>query len=104
PGPAPLVDWLRAHRRGVVVAGRDEQEPAAGLVALAEALAWPLLADPLSDARRGDAAIAHYDALLRDPEWAAGARPECVLRVGDLPTSKPLRQWLRDRDAPQAAL
>ena len=28
---------------------------------------YPLLADPLSGARRGPAAIAHYDLLLRDP-------------------------------------
>ena len=40
------------------------------------------------------AAIAHYDALLRDPAFGAARAPELVLRVGDLPTSKPLRQWL----------
>jgi 2-succinyl-5-enolpyruvyl-6-hydroxy-3-cyclohexene-1-carboxylate synthase len=103
--PAPLIAWLREHRRGVIVAGRDELEPADGLVALAEALAWPLLADPLSGARRGGAAIAHYDALLRDEAWAASVRPGCVLRVGDLPTSKPLRAWLKGvADVPQAAL
>jgi 2-succinyl-5-enolpyruvyl-6-hydroxy-3-cyclohexene-1-carboxylate synthase len=105
--PAPLVHWLREHRRGVIVAGRDERDDATGLIRLAEALAWPLLADPLSGARRGGAATAHYDALLRDAEWSAAARVggvECVLRVGDLPTSKPLRQWLRGLDVPQAAL
>lgn len=104
--PAPLVAWLREQRRGVIVAGRDETGGGMdGVVALAEALGWPLLADPLSDARRGGAAIAHYDALLRVGAWSATARPECVLRVGDLPTSKPLRQWLRGLDGvPQAAL
>ena len=49
-------------------------------------------------ARRARAAgrrpIAHYDALLRDAGFAAEQRPDLVLRVGDLPTSKPLRQWL----------
>jgi 2-succinyl-5-enolpyruvyl-6-hydroxy-3-cyclohexene-1-carboxylate synthase len=92
--PAPIVKWLheRASHRGVVVAGRGTD--GASLARLAEALAWPLLADPLSGARSGDAAIAHYDALLRATPWAATVTPACVLRVGDLPTSKPLRQWL----------
>jgi 2-succinyl-5-enolpyruvyl-6-hydroxy-3-cyclohexene-1-carboxylate synthase len=92
--PAPLVAWLdeQAGGRGVVVAGRGAN--AAATARLAEALGWPLLADPLSGARTGGAAIAHYDALLRDAGWAATVAPTCVLRVGDLPTSKPLRQWL----------
>ena len=68
------------------------------LAALAERAGIPLLADPLSGGRRGPAAIAHYDALLRDPGWAADHAPELVLRVGDLPTSKPLRQWLHGLD------
>jgi 2-succinyl-5-enolpyruvyl-6-hydroxy-3-cyclohexene-1-carboxylate synthase len=58
----------------------------------------PLLADPLSGARRGPAAIAHYDALLRDGEWATAHAPDLVLRIGDLPTSKPLRAWLHGLD------
>ena len=54
---------------------------------------YPLLADPLSGARRGPAAIAHYDLLLRDA-GSPPSQPELVIRVGDLPTSKPLRTWL----------
>src|SRR5262249_45291878 len=63
----------------------------------------PLLADPLSGARQGPAAIAHYDHLLRDPAFAAAQRPQFVLRTGDLPTSKPLRAWLAGLDAAQIA-
>ncbi len=103
--PAPaLLDGLRAavdaHPRAVIVAGRSERDPGLGdaLAGLADALALPLLADPLSGARRGPAAVAHYDALLREPEWAAEHAPDLVLRVGDLPTSKPLRQWLHGLD------
>ncbi|MGH2893174.1 MAG: thiamine pyrophosphate-dependent enzyme, partial [Solirubrobacteraceae bacterium] len=55
---------------------------------------YPLLADPLSGARHGATAIATYDILLRDPRFAERAAPELVIRVGDLPTSKPLRAWL----------
>ena len=80
----------------MLVAGRAERDPRLGaaLAAFAERAAIPLLADPLSGARRGAAAVAHYDALLRDAAWADAHQPELVLRVGDLPTSKPLREWL----------
>ncbi|HUE29050.1 MAG TPA: thiamine pyrophosphate-dependent enzyme, partial [Solirubrobacteraceae bacterium] len=65
----------------------------------------PLLADPLSGARRDAAAIAHYDLLLRDAALADTLRPEFVFRVGDLPTSKPLRGWLAGlTDVAQVAL
>ncbi len=71
--------------------------------AFCAAAGWPLLADPLSGARRGEAAVAHYDALLRDPAFAAAHRPDVVLRVGDLPTSKPLREWLAGLDGEATA-
>ena len=58
---------------------------------------------------RGPAAIAHYDALLRPP--GRFEEPDLVIRVGDLPTSKPLRGWLAglggdppDRDRPARRL
>lgn len=98
---------VAACRRGVVVAGRHERDTALGQAAadFCTRAGWPLLADPLSGARRGDAAVAHYDALLRDSSFAAEARPDLVLRVGDLPTSKPLRTWLAGlREVPQAVI
>ncbi len=93
--------------RGVIVAGRDERGRGLGAAAarFAERAGYPLLADPLSGARHGPAAIAHYDLLLRDPRFAARMRPELVLRIGDLPTSKPLRAWLEAlAGVPQVAL
>jgi 2-succinyl-5-enolpyruvyl-6-hydroxy-3-cyclohexene-1-carboxylate synthase len=88
PAPVPA--------RGVIVAGRIERHPALGQAAACAArrLGWPLLADPLSGARHGETAIATYDLLLRDPAFAARVAPDLVIRVGDLPTSKPLRTWL----------
>ena len=103
-----LADGLRAaldaHPRAVMVAGRSERDPGLG-----EALA--ALADRsrcrCSPSRSGraprPAAIAHYDALLRDAGFAAAHAPDLVLRFGDLPTSKPLRQWLHGLDALQIA-
>ncbi len=115
PLPAPagegdeqrLAKLVAGAERGVVVAGRHERATPLGQAAAAfcQAVGWPLLADPLSGARRGQAAVAHYDALLRDQAFAAGHRPDLVVRVGDLPVSKPLRTWLADLEGiPQVAL
>jgi 2-succinyl-5-enolpyruvyl-6-hydroxy-3-cyclohexene-1-carboxylate synthase len=101
----PAAIELDPGERAVIVAGRHERHDglAAALPAAAAALGTPLLADPLSGARHGPAAVAHYDALLRDTGFAAGHRPRTVIRIGDLPTSKPLRQWLAGLDARQVA-
>jgi 2-succinyl-5-enolpyruvyl-6-hydroxy-3-cyclohexene-1-carboxylate synthase len=91
--------------RTVIVAGADRDAIAGReLAGFAARAAIPLLADPLSGARHGDAVIAHYDLLLRDPDFAAAHRPEFVIRTGDLPTSKPLRTWLAGLDAAQIAI
>jgi 2-succinyl-5-enolpyruvyl-6-hydroxy-3-cyclohexene-1-carboxylate synthase len=68
------------------------------LAAFADRAQVPLLADPLSNARRGPAAIAHYDVILRDPGVAEALAPAVVCRIGELPTSKPLRAWLAGLD------
>jgi 2-succinyl-5-enolpyruvyl-6-hydroxy-3-cyclohexene-1-carboxylate synthase len=107
-GDGSLRAIVSAARRGVVVAGRDErhvgswreslgdsgQSLGEAAAAFASAVGWPLLADPRSGARRGAAAVAHYDVLLRDETFTAALDPDLVLRVGDLPVSKPLRAWL----------
>jgi 2-succinyl-5-enolpyruvyl-6-hydroxy-3-cyclohexene-1-carboxylate synthase len=94
-----LRELTNGARRGVVVAGRDERvfagwSPGEAAAAFAAATGWPLLADPMSGARSGPAAIAHYDVLLRESDFIASLEPDLVLRLGDLPVSKPLRSWL----------
>lgn len=88
-------------RRGVVIAGNDW--PHASIDRLAAALGWPVLADALSPARlqSGGAGtvVAAYDAILRDPRAAGALRPEIVVILGEVPTSKALRAWLASVDA-----
>ncbi len=86
--------------RVVIVAGAEPGPAGEGerVAAYAARAGIPLLADPLSGARRGPAAIAHYDMLLRDPQFTTAHRPDFVIRTGDLPTSKPLRAWLAGLD------
>jgi 2-succinyl-5-enolpyruvyl-6-hydroxy-3-cyclohexene-1-carboxylate synthase len=102
-----LIELIGSSRRGVLVAGRHERATSLGQSAarFCERAGWPLLADPMSGARCGNAAIAHYDALLRESGFSREHAPEVILRVGDLPVSKPLRTWLASlTDAPQIAL
>lgn len=93
---APVLDPDLAGAKGVVVAGRGTLDPDA-VVALAEALGWPLLADPTSGC--AGAGIDSFDVLLRTP-FADRVHPEVVIRVGGMPASKVLGQWL-DRAQPE---
>jgi 2-succinyl-5-enolpyruvyl-6-hydroxy-3-cyclohexene-1-carboxylate synthase len=105
--PPPAVALTALPPRGIVVAGRHERDRWLGAAAarFAERAGYPLLADPLSGARHGPAAIAHYDMILRDERFVGEMQPELVIRIGDLPTSKPLRTWLASlQDAEQVAL
>jgi 2-succinyl-5-enolpyruvyl-6-hydroxy-3-cyclohexene-1-carboxylate synthase len=84
---------------GVIIAGRQtDPELREPLVHLARASGFPILADATSQLRLGphdrSYVVTTYDTLLRDEHWAKGVVPELVLRFGELPTSKPLRQWL----------
>ncbi len=79
--PEVVGGW--AGRRGIVVAGAGAG-PAADVLALADRLGWPVLADPRSGLRRAvPGVVGAADALLRQPEVAAALRPEAVLLLGE---------------------
>jgi 2-succinyl-5-enolpyruvyl-6-hydroxy-3-cyclohexene-1-carboxylate synthase len=86
------LDLSAAPERGLIVCGADAVTYGPYAAALGRSLGWPVLAEPTSNARFGDV-ISHYDLLLRSEQFAA-ERPELVIRVGEMPTSKPLRAWL----------
>ena len=93
------VRRIRAARRGLIVAGPlPPARPLPDLLALSRYTGFPLLADPLSGLRslEGDGAgrIDAYDLYLRDHDLREDLRPDLVLRVGGMPTSKSLGQWL----------
>ncbi len=102
PEPALIDDVaerIAEAPRGVIVAGRqpdlDLGEPVAELAA---ASGYPILAEPTSQLRWGrhdrTRIVSAYDAIARrGPEALA---PELVIRLGDMPTSKALRQWLAE--------
>jgi 2-succinyl-5-enolpyruvyl-6-hydroxy-3-cyclohexene-1-carboxylate synthase len=86
--PTTAIEALTG-KQGVIVAGRGAQR--AMVTPLAEALGWPVLADPLGHCT----GVAGFDLLARTP-WAETHTPEAVVWVGARPASKALAAWLKD--------
>ena len=90
----------------MIIAGRQtDPELREPLAHLARASGFPILAEPTSQLRLGphdrSYVVTTYDTLLRDEHLAKGVVPELVLRFGELPTCKPLREWLAASGADQ---
>ncbi|MGI8685895.1 MAG: 2-succinyl-5-enolpyruvyl-6-hydroxy-3-cyclohexene-1-carboxylic-acid synthase [Acidimicrobiales bacterium] len=101
PPPAAVIALANAGGRGVIVAGAGAGDPVA-VHDLAEALGWPLLADPRSGCRLPrPSTVAAADALLRVEGFAADARPEVVVRLGAPWASRVVGEWLAGLDVPQ---
>src|SRR5215211_472672 len=91
-----LAARLATAPRGLIVCGRLPTSHAAAIASLAANTGYPVLAEPTSQVRLGshdrELVVWPYDSIARmRPERLA---PELVVRFGDMPTSKPLRQWL----------
>ena len=103
---AALASSLQYMKKGLIVCGpQDREELAAPVLKLAETWQFPVLADPLSQLRTSGLTtpllIDHYDAFLRAvmsyPEGhpvRQALQPEVVIRIGHVPTSKVLGQYL----------
>jgi 2-succinyl-5-enolpyruvyl-6-hydroxy-3-cyclohexene-1-carboxylate synthase len=92
-----LAERIEHAPRSLIVAGRQpDPKLAEPIAALAAAAGYPVLAEPTSQLRRGphdrSLVVSAYDHIARDRPQQL--EPELILRVGDLTTSKPLRQWL----------
>jgi len=95
-----LAADLAQARRGLIVVGpQGDADLPSAVARLAQRLVYPILADALSYLRRGEHDQTHvidtYDAFLRHEATAARLEPEVVIRIGALPTSKPLQQYLQ---------
>jgi 2-succinyl-5-enolpyruvyl-6-hydroxy-3-cyclohexene-1-carboxylate synthase len=90
---------LAGRPRGLIVAGpTDAPGLAPAVVELAAATGYPILADPLSGLRAGthdrSLVLARGDQLVRPGPWIDAHRPDLVVRLGAMPTSKPLVELL----------
>ncbi|MBD1849488.1 2-succinyl-5-enolpyruvyl-6-hydroxy-3-cyclohexene-1-carboxylic-acid synthase [Leptolyngbya sp. GB1-A1] len=91
-----------APHRGLIIAGvaqpGDRQTYCESIARLSQSLGVPVLAEGLSPVRNAadlnPNLITTYDLILRNSDWADKLQPDWVIRVGEMPTSKTLRQWL----------
>jgi 2-succinyl-5-enolpyruvyl-6-hydroxy-3-cyclohexene-1-carboxylate synthase len=102
-----LAERLAERPKGLIVAGR-QTDPGLGRVvaALAAVSGYPILPEPTSQLRLGEHDLSRviwaYDAIARArPDLLA---PDLVLRIGDMPTSRPLRDWIAATEPEQIVL
>ena len=94
---AEVAERVSAAPRGLILAGRQLDPDLGGaLASLAAASGYPVLAEPTSQARFGPHArelvIGSYEAVAHTRP--VELEPELIIRFGEMPTCKPLRQWL----------
>ncbi len=106
PSTQPGLNIPGRGRRGVIIAGVAQVGEAQGycqaIAQLSANLGFPVLAEGLSPvrnfARLQPYLISTYDAILRNGDRALALQPEIVVRLGRMPTSKVLREWLVQSD------
>ncbi|HYK72135.1 MAG TPA: 2-succinyl-5-enolpyruvyl-6-hydroxy-3-cyclohexene-1-carboxylic-acid synthase, partial [Pseudoneobacillus sp.] len=82
-----LASLLAEHRNGIIVCGpMDHEDFNSEVVQLAEKLAFPILADPLSQLRSGvhndQFIVDGYDNFLRNEDAKKNLKPDIILRFG----------------------
>ncbi|GER90162.1 hypothetical protein KDW_43240 [Dictyobacter vulcani] len=101
PSPARILQLLQMMcqaRRGLIIVGPQNQSTLIGpLLALAQRLNFPILADPLSQLRgsKNEWILSSYDAFLRFPQVVHATEPDFILRIGAMPVSKPVLLYLQ---------
>ena len=96
-GELGMLDLPWAER-GVIVAGDGAASPA-GLLRLAAAAGWPVLAEPSSGMRLGQEALGAYQYLLEHPGFLAAHRPDLVICAGRPGLSRGQTAFLRQTAA-----
>ncbi|MEH2382288.1 MAG: 2-succinyl-5-enolpyruvyl-6-hydroxy-3-cyclohexene-1-carboxylic-acid synthase [Nostoc sp.] len=103
--PFPIPQQWKECDRGIIIAGVAQplqpQEYCRAIAQLSETLQWPVLAEGLSPVRNyaelNPYLISTYDLILRNQQLAKQLAPEMVIQVGEMPTSKELRNWIDAR-------
>ncbi|WP_449537347.1 2-succinyl-5-enolpyruvyl-6-hydroxy-3-cyclohexene-1-carboxylic-acid synthase [Ferdinandcohnia sp. Marseille-Q9671] len=95
-----IIELINNGKKGIIVCGAHfDDEFGQAVVDLAEALQFPILADPLSQLRSGEHVksfvLEGYDAFLRDEHFRNRFSPDVIIRFGAMPVSKSLLQYIQ---------
>jgi 2-succinyl-5-enolpyruvyl-6-hydroxy-3-cyclohexene-1-carboxylate synthase len=95
-----LANRLSVMEKGLIVVGdQNDEQLADAAAALAAALKYPILADPLSGLRGGkhdkQYVVDCYDTFLRTDVIRDDWKPEVIIRLGAMPVSKALTQYMQ---------
>ncbi len=94
---------IPTSQQGLIIAGvaqpDNPSQYARSIAKIAHVTGFPVLAEALSPIRNyvhlyDRNLVSTYDTILRSLEFAEILKPDFILRIGEMPTSKVLRQWL----------
>ena len=102
--PSAAVCPFPLNVRGIIIAGCAQPESperyCRAIADLSKFLGMPVLAEGLSPLRNyaslNPYLVSTYDLILRNHNLAQKLTPDVVIRIGEMPTSRELRQWLAE--------
>ncbi len=97
-----LIQHFLKIEKGLIIAGTcqpaNPELYCCAISQLAHLLKFPIIADVLSPIRNyqklNSNLITSYDLILRNHHLSEKLKPDIIIQIGDLPTSKELRNWL----------
>ncbi|WP_019243993.1 MULTISPECIES: 2-succinyl-5-enolpyruvyl-6-hydroxy-3-cyclohexene-1-carboxylic-acid synthase [Bacillus] len=101
-----LLEQLRDKKKGLIICGEISEDGfAEAVIELADKLQYPILADPLSQLRKGryqEQVMDCYDTFLRFDQAVQELQPDVIIRFGAMPVSKALTLFIKQcKEIPQ---
>ena len=94
-----ISEEISSATRPLIIAGQDVTKK--DIEPWLENPSVPILCDSLSSTRLSGSnnTILRYENLLRDPQFVENCKPDLIITLGPLPTSKTLRNWIKGLSA-----
>jgi len=101
------LEHLVIPDNGIIISGLTQtlqpEKYCQDIACLSQILQFPVLAEALSPLRNyaqvNPYLVSTYDFILRNPKQAEQLQPKIIFQIGELPTSKQLRNWLSQSKA-----